>query len=169
MNWTQAHTHYASIIIEHREHACWMESGPVTQRVLVMFQWTSSGHEWMCSPVQRNSSAALKNRKLITHQSPDHSMSYLQCHLLHHMDWYIHTTHNSWSPLSNTNTHLGLCQLICPQVNLHLCLLVVQPFPDIHQWTSVVATVYTTLVWDSLTDTCAITPTSNLRWVGGGG
>ena len=47
--------------------------------VSVDLKWSSTVVEWMCSSVQRSSTAALKTKKPVTHQSPDHSMSYSLC------------------------------------------------------------------------------------------
>ena len=85
----------------------------------------------MCSSVQRNSTAALANKKPITHQSPDHSMSYSLC--THPLSTHLpvtycttwtdaHTTHDTWSPLSNTstNTHTPISIYSPPHAHSHL-------------------------------------------------
>jgi len=79
------------IISRSREHAYagWRAPGPAAHIECVgdayayvcqwTWKWSSSVVEWTCSWVQRNSTAALKTKKPITHQSPDHSVSYSLC------------------------------------------------------------------------------------------
>ena len=143
----------------------------IAQSVLVMSQWkwSSSVVEWMCSLVQRNSTAALKNKKPITHQSPDHSMSYSLCTYVqctYSTTWTDtnktqHTTHVVPSILHklHTYTHTLTCNLSAFKLSSasgswssnHFLMSTSGPV-----WSS---TLYTTLVWDSLTLTTSLTNT----------
>ena len=112
-----AHTYmYIYIIYRHTEQrACgiyraWASSTECVGHVSVDLEWSSSVVEWMCSSVQRNSTAAaLKTKKPITHQTPDHSMSYSLCtHLqcTYSTTWTDAHTRLMCSPPSYTNyTH----------------------------------------------------------------
>ena len=130
--------HIHTIQVYRAQRACWKESGPCSSTKCMCWSCFSGLDEVMsgCVPWWRETywTAALKIKKLITHHSPDHSMSYsLRTHLVsptapHRLIYiYIHTTHDSWSPVSNTSTHMYThththtcaCQLI------RLCLLII--------------------------------------------
>ena len=116
---------------EHVQDGEWTSSTERVGHVSVDLKWSSSVVEWVCSSVQRNSTAALANKKPITHQSPDHSMSYSLC--THPLSTHLpvtycttwtdaHTTHDTWSPLSNTstNTHTPISIYSPPHAHSHL-------------------------------------------------
>ena len=70
------HTHINITYTHTEQRACrlyrgWASSTECVGHVSVDLKWSSSVVEWMCSLVQRNSTAVLKNKKPITHQSPD--------------------------------------------------------------------------------------------------
>ena len=177
------HTRICIIYTHAEQGAFWMESvwTHIAQSVLVMSQWkwSSSVVEWMCSSVKRNSTAALKNKKPITHQSPDHSMSYSLC-------TYVQCTYSTtWTdtnktqhttpggPLhltqtTHTHTHSSLHPLHTPTLTCNLSAFKLSSASD--SWSSNhflmstsgsvwLSTLYTTLVWDSLTLTTSHTNT----------